>query len=176
MTPIRERAAAFERDHASKEIFAGPHRWHYYSGGHGQTVLLLAGGAGIAIGWLDLALVLRPRFRTIAVDYPRTVASFDDLAEGVLAILDAEGAVKKDTRAQSTPTRACSIWPAGSTSSTLNQRGRGPRSSSKRTTTRSSRRPTPVVLSACIPVAGSACSPTEVTRCGSPARRSTSPW
>ena len=58
MTPIKERAAAFERSHDSKEIFVGSHRWHYYSGGDGEAVLLLTGGARISIGWLDLALAL----------------------------------------------------------------------------------------------------------------------
>src|SRR5262245_50177902 len=92
MKPIGERAEDFERSHERKTLRAGPHTWHYSAGGRGEPVLLLTGGVGIGIAWLDLAPALRPRYRTIAVDYPPTVASFDDLAAGALAVLDAEGA------------------------------------------------------------------------------------
>jgi aminoacrylate hydrolase len=75
----------------ARTLVAGQHRWHYYVGtGHGETVLLLPGGTGIGIGWLDLALALHPRYRAISVDYPHSVSTFDDLAEGVLAVLEAE--------------------------------------------------------------------------------------
>ncbi|WP_084654039.1 alpha/beta fold hydrolase [Nocardia altamirensis] len=91
MTSIRERAAVFLREHDSKKLDVGQHDWHYYSGGAGEPVLLLTGGAGIGIGWVDLALALVPRFRTVAPDYPSSVGSCDELIDGLVAVLDAEG-------------------------------------------------------------------------------------
>lgn len=88
---ILERAAAFERDHDRKTLAVGPHEWTYYDGGDGEVVLLLPGGTGMAIGWLDLTPVLLQDFRVIAVEYPYSAASYDELAEGIAAILDAEG-------------------------------------------------------------------------------------
>ncbi|WP_327109969.1 alpha/beta hydrolase [Nocardia sp. NBC_01730] len=90
MTSILERATAFDRDHDTKTLHVGGHEWTYYTGGAGSTVLLLTGGAGIAIGWLDLTPALRPGFRTLAVDYPPGPTTFDELADGIVAILDAE--------------------------------------------------------------------------------------
>ncbi|PXX63847.1 pimeloyl-ACP methyl ester carboxylesterase [Nocardia tenerifensis] len=69
----------------------GQHDWRYYAGGAGDPVLLLSGGAGIGIGWLDLAPALASRFRTIAPDYPPSVGSCAELVDGLVAILDAEG-------------------------------------------------------------------------------------
>lgn len=91
MTAIRARAAAFLNDHASKELVVGQHHWRYFHGGAGTPVLLLTGGAGIGISWLDLTPALLPRFRTIAPDYPRSIAEPDELIDGLVAVLDAEG-------------------------------------------------------------------------------------
>ncbi|WP_280276382.1 alpha/beta fold hydrolase [Nocardia wallacei] len=90
MTSILERAAAFDRDHDTRTLHTGGEDWTYYVGGDGTPVLLLAGGAGIAISWLDLTPTLRPGFRALAVDYPPGPVTLDELAAGVLAILDAE--------------------------------------------------------------------------------------
>jgi aminoacrylate hydrolase len=98
---IGERAAAFDRIRDSKELQTASHGWRYSVAGQGETVLLLTGGAGIGIGWLDLVLALSDRYRTIAVDYPTTVSSFDDLADGVLAVLDAEDASRTHVVGQS---------------------------------------------------------------------------
>ncbi|AKT40305.1 alpha/beta fold hydrolase [Chondromyces crocatus] len=91
MKPINERASHFESVHERKECAVGSHRWRYFVGkGSGDAVLLLTGGTRLGLGWLDLATALAPDHRTIVVDYPHTVGSFDVLAEGVLAILNAE--------------------------------------------------------------------------------------
>ncbi|WP_158886374.1 alpha/beta fold hydrolase [Amycolatopsis anabasis] len=90
MKPIQERAAAFERAHESRELRTGALHWHYRTGGSGEPVLLLTGGVGIGIAWIDLALALTPEFRTIVVDYPRGACSFDALADGLSEVLDAE--------------------------------------------------------------------------------------
>lgn len=90
MTSIRDRAAAFDRDHATATLPVVGDDWTYYVGGDGTPVLLLPGGAGIAVSWLDLTPALHPGFRTLAVDYPPGPVTLDGLAEGLLAILDAE--------------------------------------------------------------------------------------
>jgi len=84
---IEERAAEFGRLHERKELAD----WRYYVAGQGKSILLLPGGAGIGIGWVDLALPLHPGHRTITVDYPPTATTLTGLADGVLAVLDAEG-------------------------------------------------------------------------------------
>ncbi|SHF61732.1 alpha/beta fold hydrolase [Streptoalloteichus hindustanus] len=87
MRTIEQRAAEFERIYRSGEHDG----WRYYTAGQGDVVLLLPGGAGIGISWVDLALALAPTHRTITVDYPPTPATLADLADGVLGVLDAEG-------------------------------------------------------------------------------------
>ncbi|WP_329410661.1 alpha/beta hydrolase [Nocardia vinacea] len=91
MTSILERVTAFDRDHQTKTLTTGGYEWTYYtSDNDGATVLLLTGGAGIAIGWLDLTPALHPNFHTLAVDYPPGPTTLDELADGIIAILDAE--------------------------------------------------------------------------------------
>uniref|UniRef100_UPI003CC7E023 alpha/beta fold hydrolase n=1 Tax=Nocardia brasiliensis TaxID=37326 RepID=UPI003CC7E023 len=91
MTSIQARAAAFLDAHDSRKTTAGQHDWHYYAGGAGDPVLLLTGGAGIGIGWLDVAHALTSRCRTIAPDYPSSITSCAELVDGLVAVLDAEG-------------------------------------------------------------------------------------
>ncbi|MEV6554963.1 alpha/beta hydrolase [Nocardia sp. NPDC051756] len=91
MASIRERAAIFLGQHDRKKLDAGQPSWHYYTGGAGDPVLLLGGGSGIGIGWLDLAPALTPRFRTIAPDYPSSAGSCAELVDGLVSVLDAEG-------------------------------------------------------------------------------------
>lgn len=90
MTSIHDRAATFLDQHEVKKIHAGQHDWTYYAGGSGAPVFLLTGGSGIGIAWLDLAPALHPRFRTIAVDFPPTIPTCDEMVDGLIAVLDAE--------------------------------------------------------------------------------------
>ncbi|MFI6095420.1 alpha/beta fold hydrolase [Lentzea sp. NPDC051213] len=85
---IEERAAEFGRVFAREEL----NGWTYYSAGKGEdVVLLLPGGVGIGIGWLDLALALHDDHRTITVDYPPFATTMSELVDGLLAVLEAEG-------------------------------------------------------------------------------------
>ncbi|MBV6760576.1 alpha/beta hydrolase [Rhodococcus opacus] len=88
-TPIADKALAFEAAFPVRSRPAGGFDWRYYAGGSGDVVLLLTGGVGIGIGWLDLGLSLEGRYRVIAVDYP-PACSFADLADGVTELLAAE--------------------------------------------------------------------------------------
>jgi aminoacrylate hydrolase len=87
MRTIEQRAAEFEQTHASSNLA----NWRYYTAGHGDAVLLLPGGVGVGISWVDLALALRPDYRTVTVDYPPTAVTLAELADGILDIMDAEG-------------------------------------------------------------------------------------
>ncbi|WP_280509628.1 alpha/beta fold hydrolase [Nocardia farcinica] len=100
MTAIQDRAAAFDRDHPEKRLHAAGHDWTYRVGGEGTPVLLLPGGAGIAVGWLDLTPALRDR-RALAVDYPPGPLTLEELADGLVAILDAERIDTADVVGQS---------------------------------------------------------------------------
>ncbi|EYF07664.1 alpha/beta fold hydrolase [Chondromyces apiculatus] len=91
MTTIHERARRYEQAHDIKESVHGTHRWRYAIGkGTGDAVLLLTGGMGLGLGWLDLALAFEGDYRPVIVDYPPTVTSLDAIAEGALGVLDAE--------------------------------------------------------------------------------------
>ncbi|MFC9436758.1 alpha/beta fold hydrolase [Nocardia sp. NPDC057030] len=90
MASIRARAAVFLGQHDRRKLDAGQHSWRYFVGGAGDPVLLLGGGSGIGIGWLELALALTPRFRTIAPDYPSGAGTCAELIDGLVAVLDAE--------------------------------------------------------------------------------------
>ncbi|RKT54179.1 pimeloyl-ACP methyl ester carboxylesterase [Saccharothrix australiensis] len=90
MRTIEQRAAEFDRVHAARELGD----WRYYTSGGGESgeaVLLLPGGAGIGISWVDLALALHPAYRTTTVDYPPSATTPGELVDGVLDVLDAEG-------------------------------------------------------------------------------------
>ncbi|MEV0680086.1 alpha/beta fold hydrolase [Actinosynnema sp. NPDC050436] len=84
---IGQRAAEFERMCRRGEA-AGV---RFHTCGQGEAVLLLPGGAGIGISWLDLALALRADHRVLTVDYPATPTTLAELADAVRAVLDAEG-------------------------------------------------------------------------------------
>ncbi|MEU8898915.1 alpha/beta hydrolase [Nocardia sp. NPDC048505] len=102
METIESRAAVFERDLEHRHDRIGAHDWSYYLGGTGpQAVLLLAGGAGIAIGWLDLTPALCADYRVLAVDYPPTATTFDELADGIAGLLDVAGIARAHVIGQS---------------------------------------------------------------------------
>lgn len=92
VSAIRERAAAFLRDHETKKCTIGHHDWRYYRSGGGASdpVPLLTGGAGIGIAWLDLTPDLSAEFRTIAVDFPPLIETCDEVVDGLVAVLDTE--------------------------------------------------------------------------------------
>ena len=128
MTSVLGRAAVFDRDHEKKTLPVAGHEWTYYLGGDGTPVLLLPGGAGIASGWLDLTPALHPGYRVLAVDYPPGPTTLDELADGLIAILDAEhidtthvvgqsaGGMLAEILSQRAPTR---VWSLALTSTGL---------------------------------------------------------
>jgi len=90
MRTIEQREAEFERTFEVKALAD----WRYYTAdsvGGENAVLLLPGGVGIGISWVDLALALSRRYRTITVDYPPSATTFAALSDGILDVLDVEG-------------------------------------------------------------------------------------
>jgi pimeloyl-ACP methyl ester carboxylesterase len=83
---IEERAARFRAACPCRTRTVDGTTWSFYEGGSGPTVLLLTGGIGMGIAWVDLALALRRDHRVVAVDYP-ALTSADALADGVAALV-----------------------------------------------------------------------------------------
>ncbi|HLY18978.1 MAG TPA: alpha/beta hydrolase [Bryobacteraceae bacterium] len=88
-----QRLRAFRAAYPNKSLAAGGVEWKYRVCGNGsRPMLLLPGGELVNDMAFDLAAALAPQFRMAYPAYPR-VASLDDLADGVAAILRAENAV-----------------------------------------------------------------------------------
>jgi pimeloyl-ACP methyl ester carboxylesterase len=84
--------AAFRARHTARSLTHGGVRWRYYAGGGGDPVLLrLSGALGLAEFSFQQISLFERQFRVITPDYP-AVASLGQMIEGLIAILDAEGA------------------------------------------------------------------------------------
>lgn len=85
---------AFRQSYPPQHINVSGRKWEYVAlGGGEETILFLHGMTGSYDIWWQQIAALRDRYRVISVTYP-PVDSLEGLAEGVLAILDAEGADK----------------------------------------------------------------------------------
>ncbi|MFO7777406.1 MAG: alpha/beta hydrolase [Nitriliruptoraceae bacterium] len=83
---------AFRTTHPVRRLTLHGHTWEYVSVGHGPaTVVFLHGMSGAHDIWWQQLEALSDSHRTIAVTYP-PVATLSELADGLLAILDAVGA------------------------------------------------------------------------------------
>ncbi len=86
----RAAAAAFGERHSPRSITVGAREWSYLRGGRGRTTVLFLHGLGDAYDAGNLFLGLEDELRFIAPFVP-PVASLDELADGLTAILDHEG-------------------------------------------------------------------------------------
>lgn len=86
----RAAAAAFAARHARKSLAAGGREWSYLRGGAGKTPVLFLHGLGDAYDAGNLFLGLEDELTFVAPFLP-PVASLDELAAGLAAILDREG-------------------------------------------------------------------------------------
>ena len=90
------RLAAFRAGHLYRTLDVDGVRWHYLAGGSGeQTVLLPSGGTRVPDMYLLLIEALERDFRVLAPAYPAG-AGIAGLADGLAAILDAEGVRQAD--------------------------------------------------------------------------------
>lgn len=88
--------AGFRASHEYRTLDVDGVRWRYLSGGSGeQTVLLPSGGTRMPDMYLLLIEALERDFRVIAPAYPAG-AGIAGLADGLAAILDAEGVRQAD--------------------------------------------------------------------------------
>lgn len=86
----RDALSAFRQQHVPKQLAADP-QWRYLTAGAGeQTILWLVGGLARADAAYRTIPLLTDSFRVIAPDYP-PLGSMNALADGLAAILDAEG-------------------------------------------------------------------------------------
>ncbi|KQR75110.1 hypothetical protein ASF98_04495 [Arthrobacter sp. Leaf337] len=95
-TALEARLAGFRARHQYRTLDVDGVRWRYLSGGSGeQTVLLPAGGTRMPDMYLLLIEALERDFRVLAPAYPAG-AGIAGLADGLAAILDAEGVNQAD--------------------------------------------------------------------------------
>ena len=86
--------AQFRQAYPPQHLLVEDVDWEYLALGDGpQTVLFLHGLAGAYDIWWQQMLALKDDYRAISVTYPG-VDSLEGLAQGILAILDAEGVGK----------------------------------------------------------------------------------
>ncbi|WP_346926852.1 alpha/beta hydrolase [uncultured Arthrobacter sp.] len=90
------RLEAFRAGHRYRTLDVGGVRWRYLAGGSGeQTLLLPSGGTRVPDMYLLLIEALERDFRVLAPAYPAG-AGITGLADGLAAILDAEGIGQAD--------------------------------------------------------------------------------
>lgn len=88
--------AGFRTGHRYRTLDVDGVRWRYLAGGSGeQTVLLPSGGTRMPDMYMLLIEALERDFRVLAPAYPAG-AGIDGLADGLAAILDAEGVNQAD--------------------------------------------------------------------------------
>lgn len=91
MTALDELLAEFRATHPAAEFQWGDEIWRYHrSRSKGEAVLWLTGVLGLGEFAFAPILGLGTRFRLLAPDYP-PVRTLDRMADGLVAILDAEG-------------------------------------------------------------------------------------
>jgi maspardin len=82
----------FRAEHPAKSLKVNGVAWEYVAFGKGQeTIVFLHGMTGSYDIWWQQMEDLQDRYRVMSVTYP-AVDSLEKLSEGVLAIMDAEGA------------------------------------------------------------------------------------
>ena len=80
----------FRETHPLRALQSGPDRWDYVSGGTGERVILLVGGAGSTAESMFLvnAALESCGCRVVSVGIPASVTSVEQLTQGIHAILD----------------------------------------------------------------------------------------
>ncbi|MGC9348248.1 MAG: alpha/beta fold hydrolase [Anaerolineae bacterium] len=85
-----EHLLKFRSEHPCHHINVAGVAWEYISCGHGvETLLLLTGGLRVAESAFVLIEQFEDAYRVIAPTYP-SVATMDELVDGIAAVLDAE--------------------------------------------------------------------------------------
>jgi pimeloyl-ACP methyl ester carboxylesterase len=89
---LERQLAEFRAGHTPRRLTHRGLEWRYFAGGRGEAVVLrLSGALGLAEFAFQHIRLLEPRFRVITPDYP-AARSLGEMTDGLIAILDAEGA------------------------------------------------------------------------------------
>lgn len=87
----RQSLLDFRQRHPARDIQVGGKHWEYVAFGQGEkTILFLHGMTGAYDIWWQQMVPLSERYKVISVTYP-PVETLEELSQGVLAVLDAEG-------------------------------------------------------------------------------------
>jgi pimeloyl-ACP methyl ester carboxylesterase len=90
--PLGEQLARFRAAHPLIRHLHAGHTWHYRRAGDGaEVVLLLTGVLGAGDFAFQQITAFERRYRVLIPDYP-AVSSLDDLVDGIVSLLDGEGA------------------------------------------------------------------------------------
>ncbi len=91
---VRQSLLTFRQEHPPTQILVDGVTWSYIAMGQGpEAVLFLPGTTGSADIWWQQMLALAPHYRVISVTYP-PVDTLEEVRQGLLAILDAEGVTR----------------------------------------------------------------------------------
>ncbi len=92
--PVRRSLLDFRAQHPPQHLTVGRATWEYVALGQGpETIVFLHGMTGAYDIWWQQMLALAPHYRVISVTYP-PVETLEGLAQGVLAVMDAEGVAR----------------------------------------------------------------------------------
>jgi pimeloyl-ACP methyl ester carboxylesterase len=87
----RQSLLDFRKLHPPKEVRIGGKRWEYVALGQGEkTILFLHGMTGAYDIWWQQMVPLSEQYKVMSVTYP-PVETLEELSQGVLAVLEAEG-------------------------------------------------------------------------------------
>ncbi|MGQ9682781.1 MAG: alpha/beta fold hydrolase [Anaerolineae bacterium] len=117
----KDRLLQFRATHPYRRAVVDGYTWHYMACGQGgQTLVLLPGASRQAEATFVLISLLEEDYRLIVPSYP-PVRTMDELADGVAAILEAEGVARARSgkRVWGSPLPCVSpemmLWPASRT-------------------------------------------------------------
>src|SRR5262245_20978177 len=85
---------AFRHQHPLRRCEVHGQTWDYIDSGRGEALLLLPGFFGVADTCFLYVLAFERDFRTIALTYPETAATIDELVTGLAAFMDRLGLVR----------------------------------------------------------------------------------
>jgi pimeloyl-ACP methyl ester carboxylesterase len=88
---VRQSLLDFRAQHPPKHVRVGQHDWEYVAFGRGEkAILFLHGMTGAYDIWWQQMVPLSEQYKVVSLTYP-PVDTLEELSQGVLAVLDAEG-------------------------------------------------------------------------------------
>src|SRR5688572_30078203 len=117
---LSQRLAAYRAAHPPRRVTTTAGTFEYTVGGAGdRTVVLLHGGGSVAEAAHPFALALEPALRVIAIDWPASVRTVDDVLRGILEVLTEQPISGIDPQngtaapPEASPDRSRGLWGLG---------------------------------------------------------------